>query len=124
MLKLLHKGRYDSERNLGLVAKSIGKSKRVIARYGNSFSELVFCRLSVFGKGYGYSLVCRCGYGVGKSIVVYVDCKVNKLVHYKANLGLVVRKVGNNHRVVSAFGYNRSRNVLAQALAVLEQFGG
>ena len=117
-------GSYDNEGSLGYVIQSIGHLNGVLTGLGDLGSFLVFDHVAILGYDNLCALVCHDGYRVGKTAIVHVDSKVNRLVDFKGDLGHVLRLIGNANYVFTLVADGSTRNVLANLFSVLDKNSG
>ena len=117
-------GSHDNEGSLRYVIERISHLNGVLTGLGDLRSFLVFDHVSVLGYDDLSALVCLNGNGVGKTAIVYVDSKINRLIDLKSDFSHVLCLIGYANYVFTLIADGSTRYVLANLFSVLDKNSG
>ena len=109
------------EGDLCAVVESIGELENIISRIGNFGAKLIVDNLAILSKNYGYLFLSGCNYGVGETLVVYVNVIAYGLINRELNRDFIACGINDTYTVLTVCGDGIARYVLTKGLAVLEE---
>ena len=110
------------EGDLCAVVESIGELENIISRIGNFGAKLIVDNLAILSKNYGYLFLSGCNYGVGETLVVYVNVIAYGLINRELYRDFIACGIHDTYTVLTVCGDRIARYILTKRLAILEEF--
>ena len=112
---------YDLEGNLCAVIQRIREDEDIIRRFGDCRAECVIYRIAILGEGYGHLLISCCHHGVGKPLVIYIDCIINGFINGEFYGHFIACLIRYTNTILSVCRDRIARNILTERFAIFEQ---